>query len=259
MTVAVVLAGGQKSGLQGVNVKKTCEAMIPIGKRFMIEYVIEALLNSSHIRDIVIAGPVSELERLFRGQTRITLVEGGSTPVQSFIKALESINDMTKRVLIVTADVPLLTARSLDYFIEVCEEMEGDLFYPIVSREVNEKTYPGVKRTYVKLMEGQYTGGNIIYLNPKIVKSCVPVAEELVRLRKRPLALISYVGWGLLLRYTLGILSLNDAEKKASEILGIRGVGVFCPFPEIGIDVDKPSDLNLVQEKLYSSDFGASS
>lgn len=246
MTVAIILAGGFKPGLME-------DALISIGKRYMVEYVVDALQGSSYIEEIILAGPIQELAKIYAPSTGIRLVANGVTAVESFLKAFQLVSPETRQVLLVTGDIPLLTTEAVEHFLCTCRTMEGDLFYSIVSREVNEERYPGVKRTYVHLKEGVFTGGNLILLNPAIVAQCLKEAEELVRLRKRPLSLASYVGWKLLLTYVLRRLSLKDIEKEVSKLLGgIKGVGIISPYPEIGIDVDKPSDLVLVIKMLCS-------
>lgn len=248
MVTAVVLAGGRKKGLDSE--EASSEAFITIGKRYMIEYVLGALQDSPYVDRIVISGPVTKLRDYLKDYRDIILVGSGNTAVQSFMKALEVIPGSAERVLVVTADVPLLTAQAVNDLILTCNDKRGDLFYPIVSREINEEKYPGVKRTYVTLKEGTFTGGNLLLVNPQVVVKCLPIAEEFVRLRKRPLALAGFIGWRLLVRYLLGRLSIKDAEEKVSELMGIKGVGVITSFPEIGIDVDKQSDLALVRRTL---------
>lgn len=244
MTVAIILAGGFKPELME-------DALIPIGKRYMVEYVVDALQDSSYIEEIILAGPIQELAKIYAQFAGIKLVANGATAVESFLKAFQLVSPETQQVLLVTGDIPLLTTEAVEHFLCTCGTMEGDLFYSIVSREVNEEKYPGVKRTYVHLKEGVFTGGNLILLNPAIVAQCIKEAEELVRLRKKPLSLASYVGWKLMLTYVLRRLSLKDIEKGVSNLLGgIKGVGVISPYPEIGIDVDKPSDLVLVRKTL---------
>lgn len=243
MTVAIILAGGLKTGLME-------DALVPVGKHYMVEYVVDALQGSTDIEKIFLSGPVQELKKIYAYSPDIELVANGATIVASFSKAFQLIPPETRQVLLVTGDIPLLTTEAVEHFLQTCRSLEGDLFYPIVSRKVNEEKYPGVKRTYIYLKEGVFTGGNIILLNSGIVAKCIKEAEELIRLRKKPLLLASYVGWKLLLAYVLRQLSLSDLEKEVSRLLGIKGVGVISPYPEIGIDVDKPSDLALVTKEL---------
>jgi len=45
-------------------------------------------------------------------------------------------------------------------------------------------------------------------------------------------------------------LSLQIAEKKFVQHLGLRGRALHCPYPELGMDVDKPFQLEIMREEL---------
>lgn len=251
MFSAIVLGGGCKGGLtDGQGDRVVSEPFIRVGRRYMIEYVVEALRDSEYIREIIIAGPVEALEKIYKGVPEISLTNGGDTAIRSFLNAFGLVRGDPDKILIVTGDIPLLTKQAVNDFIESCLRQEGDLFYPIVKKETNESRYPGTQRTYVTLKEGAFTGGNVLMVNARVIQKCIPVAERLVYLRKKPLRLASFLGWDLLMRYLLGILSVRDAEKRVSDLLGVRGYGIISPYPEIGIDVDKKSDLLLVTKEL---------
>lgn len=251
MIAAIVLAGGQKNGLVHDS-DKTCvnEALIKIGSRYMVEYVVEALLESPYIKEIVVAGTFDKMKQVFAGNNEIIIVQSGRTIIDSFKNAVKAIHTKNKKILIVTADIPLITKEAVDCFLESSLERNGDLFYPIVRKEINDQKYPGVQRTYVNLKDGTFTGGNLFVLDPAIIERSLPVAEKLVQYRKKPIRLASYIGWGVLMRYLLGRLSIKEAEKAVSNMMGIKGVAIISPYPEIGIDVDKESDLELAKKLL---------
>jgi hypothetical protein len=46
------------------------------------------------------------------------------------------------------------------------------------------------------------------------------------------------------------MLSLENAEKAVSKMVGVKGTAIVSPYPEIGIDVDKYSDLELARKLL---------
>lgn len=236
--MAIVLAGGANS-------------LIRLGERLTVEFVVDALQKSRYLDRVIIAGPVEELRQRYRGQAHLTVVGGGTTPIDSFMQAYALVPAGTAQIFVATGDIPLLTTEAADYFLEACAALEGDFFYPIVDKQVNEEKYPGVERTYINLREGIFTGGNLFLIKAVIVQTCLQEATKLVNLRKWPLALASHVGWGLLWRYLTRQLTLQRVEKEVSRLLGgVKGVGVICPYPEIGIDVDKESDLVLVKKIL---------
>ena len=124
---------------------------------------------------------------------------------------------------------------------------------PLLKRSINEGKYPGAERTYVHLKEGEFTGGNIVLLKPEIVEPRVGLAEQLIDLRKKPLSLCRFIGMGFVLKYLCGRLTVEEAAERFSRLLDIKALAVNCMYPEIGMDVDKPSDLELVEQVLAST------
>ncbi|MFH1539902.1 MAG: 4-diphosphocytidyl-2C-methyl-D-erythritol kinase, partial [bacterium] len=147
-------------------------------------------------------------------------------------------------------DIPLATAKMVEDFINACRETEADVYYSMVERSLNEKKYPGMKRTYIKLREGTYTGGNVVLLNPEVLRKQWGTIEQAMALRKSPLKLLGMMGFVFILKFLFKKLSRDEIEKKAGSILGFRVKAVEVADPEIGIDVDKESDYLLVKEKL---------
>ena len=68
--------------------------------------------------------------------------------------------------------------------------------------------------------------------------------------RKRPWRFARAFGPRALLAYLFGRLTLDDAMREASRILGVRAAAVDLPFAEAAIDVDKPADLTLAEDIL---------
>lgn len=244
MIDALVLAGSKNSGpLQSCS-DASYEALIKIGPKVMVNYVINALINSGRVDRVIVVGPPELAGVLPPG---IMLVESGQTLMEN-IKRGSAL--LTRHFLLVTSDIPLLNPGAVDGFIHLCGDLSADLYFPLVPREAMEEKFPNVKRTYVRFKEGVFTGGNTFLVNPRVVGKCMTVGQELVNLRKSPLSLARRVGIPLLLKMLLRVLSLAEAQNKASLLLGITGRAIICPHPEIGLDVDKPSDLRLVRQRL---------
>ena len=246
---AVVLAGSFNDGRLREMSGENYEAMVAIGDKPMVAYVVETLRNSPQVKRIAIAGPEPEMFRLFGSMEGVVFAPAGVTAVESCLNALDVLQP-DGPVLVATSDIPLLTTGSVVDFIQSCTGLEADLFYPVVAKEVNEKYYPGVERTYARLKEGTFTGGNLFLLNPLVMKACAAKAEMIVQRRKSPLALARMVGWMILLKLVFHQLTLQEAAASFSSIFGIKGIAIISTFPEVGIDVDKPSDLLLVRREL---------
>lgn len=251
---AVILAGSANTGKLKECSPATNEALIDIGGRYMVEYVVEVLARMPEIDRIIIVGPVSDLVPLYGDNPKIRLTEGGSTVIESLKQGVKMADCREDRsgVLVVTADVPLITEEAIRDFLSACGDRSADLYYPVIPQQVSEQKYPGVKRTYVRLKDGCFTGGNIVLFNARILDRVASQAEEFVRLRKKPLAMCRLIGFRFILKYLLGQLSIRDAEQRVCQMLNFTGKAVISRYAEIGVDVDKPCDLELARQALLS-------
>lgn len=241
---AVVLAGAPNTGqLQEVRSEKW-EAEIPIHGKPMVNYVIEALLSSSHIADVVVVAP-PEFKEALSPQAR--WVEAGGSLTENIFRAMDVL-EKKNEVLFVTSDVPFLHAEAIDDFIHRCQELKGEIFYPLISREANEQHYPETIRTYFTLKEGEFTGGNILLANPQAVMNSRWVMDQVIARRKKPWKIIRMLGFFFILKFCTKQLTLRELEQRASDILGHSGVFIISPYPELSTDVDKPSDLELAEK-----------
>lgn len=249
---AIILAGGESSGDLRKIAPYDNEALIIIGNTPMIYYVYDALKKSQHVRRIVISGPVDALRSILGKEPDVLFVEGGENAVISFANAVEVLKNQNicSSLLVMPTDIPFITTEAIDDFVAQSEKVEADFFYPLTSREINEHKFPGVARTYVKLKEGTFTGGNLFIIRSPVVEQIMAMGIELVKRRKSPLAMARLFGIGLALRYLFKTLSIPAVEKRFKEVMGIRGKAIISRYAEVGVDVDKPSDLQLAQTYL---------
>jgi len=248
MVDAVVLAGSLNDGpLKGCS-PVLFEALIPIGEKVMVEYVVEALLDARNVGNIQVVGPASELAPRLAGE-RVKVTEATGGIMGNIETGLDQLAG-AGRVLLATSDIPLLTPQAVDNFIELCGDMKADLYYPIIPRQVVEERFASTQRTYGSLREGVFTGGNLFLINPAVFKQCVDNGQKIIRLRKNPLGLCRLLGFIFVLKFLTRSLTLAEVQRKVAELLGIRGAAVISNYPEVGVDVDKPGDLELVLQVL---------
>ncbi|MEA1961168.1 MAG: nucleotidyltransferase family protein [Bacillota bacterium] len=249
---AIVLAGGKNSS----DLKKIApfdnEALIIIGNYPMIYYVYSALRDSSMIRNIVVSGPVEALRGILPREDHLFFVEGGENAIESFANAVQVLRSIgiSEKVLAMPTDIPFITTEAIEDFLCQCEDCEADFYYPVTSKQDNDEKFPGVVRTYVKLREGIFTGGNLFLLRNPIIDQCLDMGLQLVLRRKSPLAMARLFGFGLVWKYLTRRLSIEMAEERFHKVLGLRAKGIISHYAEVGVDVDKPSDLELAQGYL---------
>jgi GTP:adenosylcobinamide-phosphate guanylyltransferase len=245
---AVILAGALNTGSLRKVSSARYEAEIKIGERPMIDYVVRAIKKVPQIKRITVVAPESILSDELKKQVSL-IVKPGNSLIESLNNGLTALAT-EEPVLILTSDIPLITKEAVEDFLTSCSKRNGDVYYSFVSKEVNERKYPGVQRTYVKLREGVFTGGNIVLLSPRVVKSQREKLNKAASLRKKPLQLVAMLGWKYLLFFIMGKLMIRQIEERATKLLKLNAVGIISPYPEVGIDVDKPSDLQLACQVL---------
>lgn len=252
MVDAVVLAGSSNDGPLKDCSSVPYEALIPVGSKSMVEYVVEALLQARGIRRVLVIGPSADLTPLL-ARERVSVADSAGGIMENIEVGLRRLSG-ERKVLLVTSDIPMLTPRAVENFLDLCGDMSGDLYYPIISREVVEIKYPSTRRTYVSLKEGVFTGGNMFLLNPDVFQKCLENGQKIIRLRKSPLSLCRLLGVGFVIKFLLRALTLAEAERKVSQLLGmIKGVVVISQYPEVGVDIDKPKDLELACKAMEVS------
>lgn len=248
---AIILAGGEsKKKLFGLS-RQPYEALIEIAGQPMVTFVARALAASGSVNRILVIGPETAL-RQCAFPPQVSLLAGGRTMMETIQLGIAGLGHQEK-VLIATADIPLLTAEAVNDFLAQCSRVDADFYYPVISQEKNEQRYPATRRTYVRLREGTFTGGNLFLVNPDVVSRSLPVANRIIENRKKPLTLCGILGWAFVIKFLLGTLSVAAVEARVSELLKLRGAVIHSQFPELGIDVDKPSDLALVRAAMAGS------
>lgn len=241
---AIVLAGGKIETDVGVKLK----ALVEIAGRPMISYVLEALLEQEKVDRVFVIGPIKELAVLSLPD-RVKVVPGGERIMDSVMNGVMALGHQRK-TLLVTVDIPLVTPLAIADFLQRSEKVEADFYYSVIEKENYERRYPDGLRTYVKLRDGIFTGGNVFLLSPPILDKCMDAANRVVAERKNPFKLAALFGWGFLLKFAVGFLSLEDACKKFSKVSGVPGAVIRSPYAELGFDVDRPKDITIAESYI---------
>ncbi|MEG6567470.1 nucleotidyltransferase family protein [Thermoanaerobacterium saccharolyticum] len=237
---ALILAGS--SGDEKLPEK----ALIKIKDKYMISYVIDALRDSGKVDKIAVVGDREKLQCI---DGIDILIDQGNSIIENVVKGIEPFKN-DRRVLILTCDIPMLTKEAVIDFVEQSEALNADLCYPIVKREDNERKFPDAKRTYAKIKEGTFTGGNIFYINPQIVDACIEAAKQFIAFRKKPWKLGQLLGFKILILFAFGRVTISQLERKVSELFNINAKAVISKYPEIGNDVDKDEDVEMANKYI---------
>ena len=242
---AVILAGGP-----GFAPGDPCRAMMPVAGKTMLQWEIDAMRQSDAISRVYVVG-----------ECRADGIDEVMSPTDSFLGNLlagvsRARENGTDYVLVATSDIPLITPEGIRDFVTRAAEIGADFCYPIIPREVCIAKYPEMRRTYLKLKEGVFTGGNMVFVSAGFIMDNSEIIAQAYDARKKILRLAGMIGWGTLLRVLIAqfvspsAVDLRTLERTVSRLLSGSVRAVVTSYAEIGEDVDKPEDLAIVEKLM---------
>lgn len=244
---AVILAGGALNGnLKEAFPTLSNKAHLNINGKILVEYVLAAVLDCHWVEKVFIVGDKDFLITHICNE-RVTILQDTGNIYDNFILAADC--GQVDKMLLLTADVPLIDSKALDDFTKHCVAGR-DIYYSIVSQAAILRYDDQTRRTYAKVGKQIFTGGNVFLVDVSTVRRIRPAIEAIFAKRKSVFALLKMVGVGFVLKYIFGVVELEDIERCFGKILNANVQAVVCEHASIGIDVDKLEDLDLVKRHL---------
>ncbi len=253
MLDAVTLAGGVERGDILAETGIAYRPLLEVGGRPIVQRILAALRGASSVARVALVAP--DPVQAAAGDEAVDLrVPAGDSFIENIRHGVQAVSPGTDRVLILTGDLPLITPAAINDFVEQSLAARADVTYPIIPKESCEREFPGAPRTYVKLKDGTFTGGNAVVLTRHFVESRWHLIDRLYSARKNPIRLAALFGLGFLLGLVTGRLSLAGLEARGGRIVGGRVSAIISAYPELGFDVDKLDDLNIARQAAPSFD-----
>jgi GTP:adenosylcobinamide-phosphate guanylyltransferase len=246
---AIILAGQRPEGdPMAAYCNVQYKALIPIRGQTMLERVARALLGSPYIGKIVIMAQSPDalkagLKADLAEHDGIAFVES-SDGIATSIHGVIGTDIAPWPVLVTTADNALLTEEIIDHFFQAHNGQ--DVAVAVVERRTMLSAYPDARRTWLKFRGGAYSGANLFALHNAAAKPAVALWSAVEKDRKKGWKIFAHFGPWLLLRALSRTISLKDAMAEAGQRMALRAEPIILPIAEAAIDVDKPSDLELV-------------
>ncbi len=238
---AIVLAGGAADAVSALEPGAPNKAFVRIGGRTLVERTISGLRASSRIDRIVAVAPPSAAAH--PALAAASEVRGdGPKMLESLRSGLQGFTGDAV-VIVAASDLPGLDATSVDEFVDAVLERDLDVAYACLERRFHVAAYPEFPHTWARLRDGRYCGGGLVALRPRVLPRLSTFLEALGAARKSPLRLAGLFGWDILARFAVGRLSIEQAETRASRLLGATVGAVRCTHPEIALNVDRVDDV----------------
>ncbi|MXV44476.1 NTP transferase domain-containing protein [Saccharibacter sp. 17.LH.SD] len=248
MTLPVLILAGSRDGERDPLARAgrvSHKAVLPIHGVPMIERVVHALETVPSLGPIWVS--IEKPDCLAFLGSRIRIIPAASSPSESVSKALETIGTPC---LITTADHALLHPEWISEFLEASNASDVDLTAAIASSAVIERDVPQTQRTYIRLADLSFSGCNLFFLRSNNAQNVVAFWRVLQKNRKHPVRMAFTFGLGTLVRFLFRRLRKCDVEARIHTLTGARVALIPLSDGRAAVDVDKISDLKLVQSLL---------
>lgn len=244
MTYDVILpAGGTLPEDFASKVGTNRKALIQIHGQTVLKRTLLALKESGLCARIAVIGS-SEVLNHPDAQIADLLLEETETGPGNILKGLDELGkspEKTQRVMIVTCDLPFLTADSIREF-ERLSPKNKDISVPLIRAKSYEEQFPGTKATYATLKAESLTTGCLYIIESNALRAARPHIERVFENRKSIFGMAKLLGLVFVVKYITKALTVGDVEKKIESILGCSGAAVHGSPPELAFDIDYLED-----------------
>lgn len=184
---AVVLAGTHQNPKRLITGRN--KAFLEVGGQALIRYVINALVEAESIDRIFVVGPFEELSKELAGYpSNVQIIAQRGKMLTNCWAGIEAAEDChrddplmpvnERPLLIISCDLPLVTARSVDDFVSRCarDDAQSETPYALLAGVVDEAgvtpfypsaTRKGIKRPFVEMEMGRLRLANIYVGRPR--------------------------------------------------------------------------------------------
>ena len=291
---AVVLAGthqNPKRLIEGRN-----KAFLEVGGKILIRYVVDALVGAQKIGRIFVVGPPEELMGALAGYpNRVRVIAQRGKMLTNCWAGIEASEDCHRSdrnmpenerpLLIISCDLPLVTAASIDDFVGRCARLDNasEKPYAMLAGVVDEPGVrpfhpdgdrPGIERPFVELEFGRLRLANIYVGRPRDLanqaflqtgfsyrkaidwRNVVALAFNFFKTQggwqatwltlRIQLTLMLSKGKGYWYKRLKKGNTRERVEKSVSEILGGPVKVVITPYGGLSLDVDDEEDFRVL-------------
>ena len=264
----ILPAGGRITGefaqMAGVEIK----ALIDFHGETILRRTIQTLRATDRVGRIVVIGPQTALNEAQKAGANGLIIEGESGP-DNILRGLHWLQEegetrrqgdketaldpklktqnSKSRVLIVTTDLPFLTAQALNAFLEACPP-DAEAVIPILTQGEFEARFPGTNNEYVRLKDNSYTIGCAFVVNGETLLRNEAHLRAVFDARKSQWKMARLVGWATILRFVTRRLTVPSLQARISHIARCKGVALPHTPPELAYDIDQPAEFIYARE-----------
>ena len=242
MITALVLAGSRtERNLLCEYAGVTHKSLIRLGGRTLLERVIGSLreagvgriaVSTSH-DDVIVEAQALSAKVLPAGPSPSGSVEDGA-------------RNLGFPLLVTTSDHALLKPEWVTQFLADIPP-EAEIALLLAPEAAVRAAAPETQRSYLTFRDGRFSGCNLFYLRDERALAAIAVWRRVEAYRKQPWRIAALLGPTTLVSYALGRLTLDQAVERLGARVGLKAAAVRSNYGLCAVDVDKPSDLDLVR------------
>ncbi|NPV56775.1 MAG: NTP transferase domain-containing protein [Anaerolineae bacterium] len=229
------------------------KSLLPLAGKPVVQWVLDAVSACDDIDNILIVGLQPDNTLGTSNKTHYLANQGDLiTNIRMGLLELSRISPQEPYALLISGDTPGITAAMLDWMIAQVKTQPHEFYYPVVERRRMEARYPGSRRTFLRFKDIEVCGGDVMALNKTLANKTMPRIQQLVSARKQPLRQAAMIGFDILLLLALRQLTLAGAVRRICPRLGVDGIAIPAPYAEMAMDIDKPYQLELLEQDFMS-------
>lgn len=234
------------------------KALLDIAGKPMIQWVLDALTQSPSIDRIAIVGLGGDYGLVSTKIAGYLPDHGGLLEnTMAGVRYLVEDNPVSEHVLFVSSDIPAITAEMVDWVVHNSTQTgDEDGIYNLITRDVMERRFPNSRRSYTRLRDVEVCGGDMNVIRAVSVTGDDERWKKIVAARKNIFKMAALVGFDTLVLLALRLITLEEGVSRATRRLHIKGRVVLCPYAEVGMDIDKPHQYEMVsayiEQRMHS-------
>lgn len=228
------------------------KAIVDVAGKPMVQWVLDALSEAKTVDNVVVVGLTEKIglkcsKKMYFVSNQGKMVEN----LQAGARKMKEVNPKAEYALLVSSDIPGITGEMIDWVVNTDMQTKLDVYYHIIQREVMEKRFPGSKRTWTHLKDMDVCGGDMNMGRISLLLSeDTEMWTKITDARKSPMKQAALVGFNTAFLLLTHQLTLEKAETNIMKRLNITGKAIVCPYAEVGMDVDKIHQLEIMREDL---------
>jgi len=227
------------------------KALLDIAGKPMVQWVLDALAGAETVDQVVLISLSEEHGLTFSKPITYVPDQGGLLQnVRGGIEKVMELNPQARHVLTVSSDIPSITSEMIDWIVNKNMETDVDLYYTLIPRQVMEERFPKANRSYTRLKDAEVCGGDLNMVRANTVHANEELWDRIVAARKNVFKQAALLGYDNLFLLLSRQLTIDDAVERVTKKMNITGQAVFSPYAELGMDVDKPHQLEILRADM---------